>query len=83
MSEIVHDKEQNRFYTVHDGYEAFVEYTVENGSLNIIHTVVPKPLSGRGIAAELVSAAYKYADDSGFARKAECSYAIAWLKRNS
>lgn len=83
MDGIIHDKEYNRFYTLRDGYEAYVEYTVEVGSLNIIHTVVPKPLSGKGIAAELVSAAYKYADASGLARKAECSYAAAWLKRNS
>lgn len=83
MSNIIHDKGRNRFYTIRDGYEAFVEYIEENGSLNIIHTVVPKPLSGKGIAAELVSAAYKYAESSGLAKKADCSYAVAWLKRNS
>lgn len=79
----IHDKKHNRFYTVRDGLEAYVEYEIGNGALNITHTVVPKPLSGKGIAAGLVAEAYRYADASGLEKKAECSYAAIWLKRNT
>lgn len=83
MPDIIHDKEHNRFYTIREGQESFVEYKIEDGALNIIHTVVPKPLSGKGIAAELVSEAYRYADESRLSKKAECSFAAIWLKRNT
>ena len=40
-------------------------------------------VGGRGIAAQLVEAAYAYAENKGLAFKASCSYAAAWLKRRN
>lgn len=80
--EITHQPEQKIFKTDVDGRTAFVQYRLMNGSLDIIHTLVPRPLEGQGIAAALVKAAYEYALINGLTPKATCSYAVTWLLRH-
>lgn len=80
--EIVHQPQQQMFKTVVDGRTAFVQYRLLNGSLDIIHTVVPKPIEGRGIASALVKAAYEYAAANGLKPEATCRYAFVWLERH-
>ncbi len=80
---IIHDAARNRFEIEQDDLVAYVEYRVEKGGIfDILHTVVPKPLEGRGIAAALVSRAYEHAFHQGLHLKATCSYAEAWLRRH-
>ncbi|MBR2065263.1 MAG: N-acetyltransferase [Bacteroidales bacterium] len=81
-SKINHLKEQNRFETYVEGHVAFVEYIVRDGALIVVHTFVPRPLKGRGIASDLVKHAYDYADKEGLGCKATCSYALAWLEKH-
>ena len=80
--EIEHQPEQKLFKTEVEGRTAFVQYRLLNGGLDIIHTIVPRPLEGQGIAAALVKAAYDYAVANGLKPKATCSYAVAWLHRH-
>ena len=80
--EIEHQPEQKLFKTEVEGRTAFVQYRLLNGGLDIIHTIVPRPLEGPGIAAALVKAAYDYAVANGLKPKATCSYAVAWLQRH-
>lgn len=80
--EIEHQPEQKLFKTEVEGRTAFVQYRLLNGGLDIIHTIVPRPLEGQGIAAALVKAAYVYAVANGLKPKATCSYAVAWLQRH-
>lgn len=79
---ITHHLEKKRFETEQQGLIAFVQYRLLDGGLDIIHTIVPRPLEGRGIAAALVHTAYQYAKDSGLKPLATCSYAVTWLKRH-
>ena len=58
-----HYPDKHRFEVVEDGLTAYVEYRLRGDALDIIHTIVPKPLEGRGIAATLVETAYKYAKE--------------------
>ena len=51
--EIIHQPEQKLFKTEVDGRTAFVQYRLIGDSLDIIHTIVPQPIEGRGIAAAL------------------------------
>ena len=53
--EIIHQPEQKLFKTEVDGRTAFVQYRLIGDSLDIIHTIVPQPIEGRGIAAALVN----------------------------
>lgn len=80
--EIVHQPDQRLFKTEVDGRTAYAQYRIINGSLDIIHTIVPRPLEGRGIAAALVTAAYNYALANKLIPKATCSYAVRWLQRH-
>lgn len=73
----LHDK--HRFAVTVEGHDAFVSYLLSGNSLIIDHTFVPKPIKGRGIAAELVKAAYEYAHENDLICQATCSYAAAWL----
>ena len=60
-----------------------VEYVENAGELIIVHTIVPSPLEGRGLASALVAAAYKYADEKCLKRVAVCEYAKKWLEKHS
>lgn len=80
--EIIHQPERNLFKAEVDGNTAFVQYRLTEDSLDIIHTVVPRPVEGRGIAAALVKAAYEYARSHGMKPEATCSYAVKWLERH-
>lgn len=79
---ITHQPEQKLFKTEVEGRTAFAEYRIIGNSLDIIHTIVPKPLEGRGIASALVKTAYDFALSNGLKPKATCSYAVKWLERH-
>ena len=51
--EIIHDLSRKQFQTVADGKTAYVSYDLVDGCLNIEHTIVPREIEGRGIAAAL------------------------------
>lgn len=79
---INHLPERHLFTTEVDGYTAYVEYRLDSSSLDILHTVVPPPIEGRGIAAALVKKTYEYAAEQGLKPKATCWYAAKWLERH-
>ena len=79
---IIHQPEENLFKTEVDSQTAFVQYRLLGDYFDIIHTIVPKPLEGKGVAAALVKAAYEYAVAHGMKPKATCSYAVKWLERH-
>lgn len=80
--EITHYTEKKRFETKLEGATAFVQYRLMDGKLDIIHTIVPPAIEGRGIAGALVKQAYDYALEEGLKPLATCSYAVAWLRRH-
>ena len=79
---IKHDKVLKRMSADIEGHTAYVEYDLHDGVLDILHTYVPKPLEGRGIASKLVRAAYDYARKQGLEPTGTCSYAVAWLEKH-
>lgn len=80
--EVIHDSQNNMFKTVVDGHTAYVTYIIDKEGLDIRHTVVPREIGGRGIAAQLVKAAYDYALKQHLQPIATCSYAVVWLQRH-
>ena len=80
----VHEPERDRFSVASEGEVAVVEYTLDAaaGVMTITHTLVPKPLEGRGIAGALVRAALDFARASGLRVHPTCSYADAWMRRH-
>jgi len=80
--EILHNIEEKKAWIVKEGYTAYVEYELKDGALNILHTVVPEPLGGQGIASQLVESVYNYALENGLKPAATCTYAMAWLQKH-
>lgn len=79
---VIHKPEINRFEATLDGYTGYVEYYPDCGSIDILHTVVPMKIEGRGVAASLVKAAYEYAKENGLKVIPSCSYAVMWSRRH-
>lgn len=80
--EILHNEERRKFYVEIEGHMAYVDYILVDGGLDIRHTVVPQEIGGRGIAGQLVKAAYDYAQANGLKSIATCSYAVRWLENH-
>ena len=80
--EIIHNEAKQQFYVEVEGQLAHVDYVVEDGGLDIRRTLVPQALGGRGIAGQLVEAAYDYALAHGLKPVATCSYAVRWLEKH-
>ncbi len=80
--EIKHEQSAKEFVIEIDGQKAYVEYSIHDDSLDVLHTIVPKSLEGQGIAGTLVKEAYDYAIKEDLRPLATCSYAKVWLMRH-
>jgi predicted GNAT family acetyltransferase len=79
---IHHDAAAARFEARVGDHVAEVVYRLNDGLMNIVHTEVPPPYEGRGIAAKLVHAALEHARASGWKVRASCSYVRAYMRRH-
>jgi hypothetical protein len=79
---VQHQPENQRFTVTVDGQEAEVNYRVADGVMSITHTGVPEAIGGRGIAGDLVRAAFDHARAEGLKVRPLCSYAEAWSQRH-
>jgi predicted GNAT family acetyltransferase len=79
---ITHDDASHRFEAVVDGHEGHVEYTLHGDVMEILHTIVPPELGGRGIAGQLTVAALGYARSHGLKVRPTCPYAAAYIQRH-
>lgn len=82
-AEVRHDPGSFRFLTEAEGHAAILEYRVSGDTMELTHTLVPEPISGRGIAGALVRAAFEHARAQGLRVRPVCSYAAAWAERHS
>ncbi|MBB5875948.1 MULTISPECIES: GNAT family N-acetyltransferase [unclassified Xanthomonas] len=79
---IAHDPQQRRFTLEVDGHRAELDYVLEQGRMVITHTGVPTPIGGRGVAAQLVTAALDHAQAQGWKVVPACSYAAVFIQRH-
>lgn len=79
---IRHDARNGLFEIEVDGHSAHVEYRREGGTMTILHTIVPEPIGGRGIARTLTEAAVDYARREGLRVEPRCPYAAAYFQRH-
>jgi len=81
--DIFHAPEQKKFFTVLNGKEAYLSYEMpEPLVLDFQHTVVPKELSGQGIAAQLVESGLKTARKMGAKVIPTCSYVKGYFEKH-
>lgn len=80
---IIHDEKIRQFYLLAEGIKAYVSYEMMDDHLfDLQHTIVPKEISGRGIASLLVQAACDFARSKNYKIRATCAYAQVWLERH-
>lgn len=79
---IQHDPATGVFTATVDGEVAVLEYRREGRQMIIVHTGVPDAIGGRGIAGELVRAAFEFARSQGWHVRPKCSYAAGWVERH-
>jgi predicted GNAT family acetyltransferase len=71
-----------RFSVRVDGCEAELDYRRTGEVMTILHTGVPGPIGGRGIAGALVKAAMEFARAEGLKVEPACAYSEAWLRKH-
>ena len=65
-----------------DDHRILLDYRLSDGVMTILHTEVPYALRGRGLAGQLVRAAFEHAREAGLKVAPRCSYAAEWAGRH-
>jgi len=80
---ITHDRAAGRFQALVDGQRCVLDYQLDGKLMQIVHTGVPGPLEGRGLAAQLVRAALAEARAQGWWVRPVCSYVRVYMQRHA
>jgi uncharacterized protein len=85
---VMHDAARCQFVLRWDGVSdaAFVAYEVVQGgpptTWDVVHTYVPEGMRGRGVAGQVVAAAFAHARTHGVRLIPTCTYIPVWLRRH-
>ena len=79
--EIRNNTEEEKFTSLIDGYEAYLEYNQRDDKISFYRVFTPVELRGKGIAAKLVEFAFEYARENKLKVYPNCSYIISYLNR--
>jgi|SRR5665213_921502 len=82
MLQINHDRQAHRLSAEFEGQTALLDYELEGKVMSITHTRVPRPIGGRGVAAELMRSALALATTNGWTVKPVCSYAVGYMRKH-
>jgi predicted GNAT family acetyltransferase len=82
MLQINHDSRAHRLSTELEGQTGLLDYELDGQVMSITHTRVPRPIGGRGVAAELMRSALELAAANGWTVNPVCAYAVAYLKKH-
>ena len=79
---VIHEKENERFVIYTEGNEVYVEYTMTEEKINLYHTYTHPALRGKGLAAQVVRAAFEYAKENNLKVIPTCSYVQSFIAKN-
>jgi len=65
-----------------DGEVAYLEYSVSDGVLELIHTEVPEKLRGTGLAATLAETGLQYARDNKLKVDVICPLVLDYVSKH-
>jgi uncharacterized protein len=83
MTEVINNKEKNRYELKLDGHTAIAEYILNKlGVLFFTHTEVPKDLEGEGVASKLIESAFRDAEDRGLKIAPICPFVKSYIQRH-
>jgi uncharacterized protein len=80
---VVEKNEERRRYEVRaEGMMAVLTYARTDDHITFLHTLVPEPLEGRGIASQLAHTALEDARAAHLQVVAQCPYVAAYVRRH-
>lgn len=79
--EVIHEKENERFIIYSEDKESFIEYRLSDNLIDLYHTYTDPGLRGKGLAAQVVRAAFEYAKENNLKVVPTCSYVQAFVRR--
>ena len=82
MVQIAHDSRAHLLSAQLEGQTGRLNYELDGKVMSITHVNVPRPIGGRGVAAELMRSALSLGAANGWDVKPVCSYAVAYMKRH-
>ncbi len=82
MTELTDNSARKRFEMVVDGVTAYVTYARHGDRLTLVHTEVPRALSGRGVGSSLATAVLKEVRRRSLRVAVECEFLEAFIKRH-
>ena len=80
--EVRHNAAASRFEATVDGELCVANYTLLGDVMRIHHTEVPPSVGHRGIAAQIVRAAFVFAEAHGLKVEPRCSYVRNYMRRH-
>ncbi len=83
MSEIVNNTAKHRYELSVDGHVAATYYTLADGVITFVHTVVPPELGGKGIASKLIKGALDQVRADGLKVIPQCPFVKAFIEKNA
>jgi hypothetical protein len=79
---VIHEKENERFVIYSEGNEVYVEYSMIGSDINLYHTYTNPALRGKGLAAQVVRAAFEFAKENNLKVIPTCSYVQSFVAKN-
>lgn len=79
---VIHDDKVNRFEVFESGQIGYIQYIIQDGVIDMIHTIVPRQLEGQGIASALTKYALDFARDEGLKVIPTCSFVRVYIERH-
>jgi predicted GNAT family acetyltransferase len=80
---VVHNEEAHRFEMEADGFRALLTYRRFPDRIVFVHTEVPAPLEGKGLAAKLARTAFDFARANHLRVVPLCPYVASFLRKHS
>lgn len=83
LKNISHNKEESKFYTIKEDYEAYLEYRLRGTSMIEFYFIfTPVPIRGGKLASDITKAALEYAEKENLIVIPSCSFVDQYMERN-
>ena len=80
--ELIDNKKAHSFELTIDEQRSFIDYEQVNNTYYLLHTEVPQPQQGMGVAEAIVEKTLNYLDEHNYKMVPSCSYIQVFLKRH-
>jgi uncharacterized protein len=80
--EVENNETERRFQTRIGEHIAFTKYYRSQDLITLVHTEVPKPLEGQGVAGKLARAALDYARSNRLYVVPQCSFMADYIRKH-